>query len=279
MKRQSHLHEDTARPRGRAGGSPPLAPFILAAALLLAAGPAGAQQQEERGVPGTERQVRLMEQALEQAVRRGVDAVERRLPAPVPGLLFFAGTIQARGFVVDGYGLFFDVEYPVVRRSILWSIGAIDQFDGGMAQSLANLRRRVLEMPAGPARSALEQALRDLEHLTRSPGAVPETAAGSDPPAGAREDGPLPTAAAELEVFYQAALQGALADAVVAYGGAMPPGALDDGEWLTVAARDGRGRRAGERRTLQLRIRSGHLSALRDGRLSVEDTRARIEIR
>ena len=279
MKRQSHLPGVAARPSGRAGGGPPLAPFIVAAALLLAAGPAGAQQREDRGVPGAERQVRLMEQALEQAVRRGVDAVERRLPAPVPGLIFFAGTIQARGFVVDGYGLFFDVEYPVVRRSILWSIGAIEQLDGGMAHSLANLRRRVLEMPAGPARSALEQALRDLEHLTRSPRAVPETAAGSDPPAGAREDGPLPTAAADLEAFYQAALQGALADAVVAYGGAMPPGALADGEWLTVAARDGRGRRVGERRTLQLRIRGGHLSALRDGRLSVEDTRNRIEVR
>ena len=54
--------------------------------------------------------VELMEQALEQAVSRGVRIVERQLPALAPGLVFFAGPIQARGFVLDGYGLFFDVE-------------------------------------------------------------------------------------------------------------------------------------------------------------------------
>ena len=275
MKRQSNLRGVAGRPPARA----PLAPFVLGAALLLAAGPAAGQQQKDRGEPGAERQIRLIEQALEQAVRRGVDAVEQRLPAPVPGLIFLAGTIQARGFALDGYGLFFDVEYPVVRRSILWSIGAIERLDGGMAQSLENLRRRVLEMPAGPARSALEQALREMERLTRSPAAVPETAADADPPASAGDDRPFPAAAADLEAFYQAALQGALADALVAYGAAMPPGALANGEWLTVAARDGRGLRGGERRTLQLRISGGDLSALREGRLSVADIRARIEIR
>ena len=279
MKRQSHIRGVEGRPPGGTDAAPLPASFIIAAALLLIAGPAAAQPRTDSGVSDAERQIRLMEQALEQAVRRGVDAVEQRLRAPVPGLIFFAGTIQARGFVVDGYGLFFDVEFPVVRRSILWSIGAIEHFDGGMAQSLANLRRRVLEMPAGPARAALEQALRELERLTRPPAAVPETAADAEPPAGARDERPLPTAAADLEAFYHAALQGALADALVAYGGAMPPGALADGDWLSVAARDGRGRRAGARRTLQLRIRGGHLSALRDGRLSVEDTRDRIEVR
>ena len=273
--RPSYRRGVGSRPRGR----PPLATHLLAAALLLPAGSAAGQPPEERGVPATERQIRLMEQALEQAVRRGVDAVEQRLPAPIPGLIVFAGTIQARGFSVDGYGLFFDVEYPVVRRSILWSIGAIEPFDGGMAQSLANLRRRVLAMPAGPARSALEQALRELERLTRSPAAGPETAAGLNPPAGESAARPAPTAAAELEEFYHAAVQGSLADALVAYGSAMPAGALAGGEWLTVAARDGRGRRTGERRTLQLRIRGLDLGALRDGRLSLEDARARIERR
>ena len=260
------------------GGGPGLGWLVLAGVLLCAV-PVAGQPLEDGALPATERQVHLIEQGLELAVRRGVDAVERRLPAPGPGLIVFAGTIRARGFVVDGYGLFFDVEFPVVRRSILWSIGAIGQRDGAMAQSLANLRRRALEMPPGAARSALEQALRELERLTRTPAAAAPSEAGPEGSVGRRSDPPAPTAAADLEEFYRAALEGELADALVAYGGAMPPGALADGEWLTVAARDGRGRPAGERRTLQLRIRGGHLSALRDGRLSVEDTRARIEIR
>lgn len=269
----------TWQPRVRgAAGRRPAARLLLAAALLMPAGPLGAQTPEERGAAG-EGHVRLMEQALEQAVRRGVDTVEQRLPAPAPGLIFFAGAIQARGFVVDDYGLFFDVEYPVVRRSILWSMGLIEPLDGGMARSLHNLRLRVLELPAAPARSALEQALRALERLPRPAPASPESAPGPEQPPVAREAERLPTAAAALEAFYQAVLRGALADAVVAHGGALPPGALADREWLAIGARDGRVRRGGERRTLQLRIRGGHLRALRDGRVSLEDTRARIEVR
>ena len=255
--------------------------LLVAAGALLCAPPANGQPRAAGSLPPTERQVHLMEQALEQAVRRGVDAVEERLPAPLPGVVFFAGTIRARGFVVDGYGLFFDVEFPMVRRSMLWSIGAIGQLDGGMAQSLANLRRRVLEMPPGTARSALEQALRELELRTRSqsPPANAETGVGDS--ARGRTGSGAPARAADLEEFYRTALEGELADALVAHGGTLPPGALADGEWLTVAARDGRRSAAGAgvRRTLQLRILGGHLSALRDGRLSVEDTRARIETR
>lgn len=252
---------------------------LALAGVLLCAVPAAGQPVADGAPPAAERQVRLIEQGLEQAVRRGVDALEQRLPAPLPGLVVFAGTIRARGFVVDGYGLFFDVEFPVVRRSILWSITAMRQHDSAMAQSLATLRRRVLEMPPGLARSTLEDMIHELERATRAPAFARGSEAAADDPDGARSESPAPTAPADLEAFYRAALQGELADALVAYGGALPPGALADGDWLTVAARDGRGRRAGARRTLQLRILGGHLRALRDGRLTVEDTRSRIEIR
>ncbi len=252
--------------------------FALAGVLLCAV-PAAGQPAADGSLPAAERQVRLIEQGLEQAVRRGVDALEQRLPAPLPGLVVFAGTIRARGFVVDGYGLFFDVEFPVVRRSILWSITAMRQHDSAMAQSLATLRRRVLEMPPGLARSTLEDMVHELERATRTPAFGRGSEAAPDDPDGTRSESPAPTAPADLEAFYRAALQGELAAALVAYGGALPPGALADGDWLTVAARDGRGRRAGARRTLQLRILGGHLRALRDGRLTVEDTRSRIEIR
>lgn len=267
-----------ARPQRVQGGGEVRWALALASVFLCAA-PAAGQALDDGAPPAAERQVQLIEQGLEQAVRRGVDAVEQRLPAPVPGLIVFAGTVRARGFVLDGYGLFFDVEFPVVRRSMLWSIRAIGQRDGAVAQSLANLRRRVLEMPQGAGRSALERAIRELEGLTRPRAAREDTRSGpQDAPSG-RIAPPALLGAAELEEFYRAALQGELADALIAYGGALPPGALADGDWLTVAARDGRGRPAGERRTLQLRIRGGHLSALRDGRLSAEDTRAHIEIR
>ena len=41
--------------------------------------------------------IQLMERALAAAVTRGMEQVEGQLPG-VPGLVFFAGSVQVRGF-------------------------------------------------------------------------------------------------------------------------------------------------------------------------------------
>ena len=79
-----------------------------------------------------------MEQALEGAVTRGMQRVESQLHT-VPGLAFFVGPVRVHGF---------DVEYPVVRRSILWSMSTL-QWDGGVASVLENLRGRLEIIPEG----------------------------------------------------------------------------------------------------------------------------------
>ena len=81
--------------------------------------------------------------------------------------------------------------------------------------------------------------------------------------------------------LYRTTLTQALTDVLINYGGALPAGALGDEQWLTIAARDGRGLRSsgGEPRTLLLRVRGRDLSAFRDGRLPVADVRARVETR
>ena len=88
---------------------------VLASASLPTISVSG--QSWDRGRPSSndlvERQVHLMEQALQKAVGHGVNEVERQLTTLVPGLVLFAGSIQVRGFVLTGYGLFFDVEYPI----------------------------------------------------------------------------------------------------------------------------------------------------------------------
>ena len=245
--------------------------------------PVSAQTVAEREGDGeavaVERQIRLIEQALEQAVGRGVSTVEQQFSTFVPGLRFFAGSIQARGFALDGYGLFFDVEYPVVRRSILWSMGALNQFvDANMASALANLRRQMLAMQDGPGRSAFSEALRELEGQVRSTRERSVSLGGSDRIADRRVDESPTPDAVEL---YRTTLTQALTDVLINYGGALPAGALGDEQWLTVAARDGRGLRSGggEPRTLLLRVRGRDLSAFRDGRLPVAAVRARVETR
>lgn len=249
---------------------------VLAGALLLtmpvlaqptAAQPTGAIESDA----ALERELRMqrMEQLLEEAVARGVQLVEQQLPTVAPQLLFFAGPVQARGFVIDGHGMFFDVEYPVVRRSLLWSMSALGGMDVGMAAALRDMRARMLSLPEGPGRAGL-QAIAELE--AQLPRAKPSPASGS--PSGAQLASDV-----DPREIYLSALTDQLANAVVAFGSSL---GVEGDEWLVVAARDGRGRAdprlVGPRQTLQLRIKGHDLDALRQGRLTVEETRQRVEI-
>lgn len=229
--------------RKRGGGLPTCGVLAILGALSPVVAQGQPVETGRTGAEAAERQVRRMEQALEQAVSRGVTTVERQLPALTPGLLLFAGSIQARGFVLDDYGVFFYVEYPAVRRSLLWSMGVLRPFDSA---------RRA----TGP------------------------TAPAAEAPAGAPGDAPARQAAVDPEELYRTALRESLTDALMTYGGALP-GALGEFDWLTVAARDGRGPRVrpGDRRTLRIRIRGGDLAALGAGRLSSEEVRRRVETR
>ena len=261
MKRQSHLRDDTARPRGRAGGSPPLAPFILAAALLLPAGPAGAQPQEDHGVPAAERQVRLMEPALEQAVRRGVDAVEQRLPGAGsrPDLLCRndSGARFRRGRL-----------RPVLRCRIS---GGPPQHP--LVHGCDRAVRRRHDAIAGKT-CACTRAGDARRACTLRAGAGAPRAGALDAPTAwpcrrPRPDRTRRTVAREQRrncrprrrISRRSTTRRCRARWRMPWsptGGRCRRARSTDGEWLTVAARDGRGRRAGERRTLRLRIRGGH---------------------
>ncbi len=249
---------------------------VLVGALLLTT-PAWAQPPaaQPTGVIDSdlslERELRMqqMEQLLEEAVTRGVRIVEQQLPTVAPQLLFFAGPVQARGFVIDGHGMFFDVEYPVVRRSLLWSMSALDGMDVGMSAALRDLRARMLLLPEGPGQAGL-QAIAEMEAQLY----------GSRPsPASASPSGVQLASDVDPRESYVSALTGELRNAVVAFGSSLGVGGE---EWLVVAARDGRGRAdprvVGPRRTLQLRIKGHDLDALRQGRLTVEEARQRVEI-
>ena len=237
-------------------------------------------EREEAAAAESRQRVEFMEQALERAVSQGVRIVERQLPALAPGLVFFAGPIQARGFALDGYGWFFDVEYPVVRRSILWSMGARRQFDVTMSDALEDLQRRLEAMQEGPTRVALGQALRELEADVRLTSPVAPVAQEASPDSDDVESrSPFGAVPGDPQQLYLSALTATLTDTLLTYGAAMP---LDDDEWLTVAARDGRRSygRGGSTipSSLVFRIRGRDLAAVRSGELSPEEARQRVEI-
>ena len=257
---------------------------IVVGALILAS-PALAQSPPV-SAPGSvsaeqgERlpQVLLMERALEDAVTRGVRIVEQQLP-PMPGVLYFAGPVRVRGFELQDYGVFFDVEHPVVRRSIIWSMNTL-QLNGGMPTIFQDLRRRLQTMPEGPGQLAFEQILSEMEaELQRTAPLRPggRGAARVSSPEDADTHRPGRVTIDPLQA-YLTALRGELTDALISYGPALGVG---EDRWVSVAARDGRGqldpRVSSPSQTLKLRIRGRDLAALRAGRVSVEDLRRRVE--
>ena len=68
-------------------------------------------------------QVAAFEGALENAVRNGGQMFEQRLDvSSAANMVMVAGLTRARGFRLDDYGVMFDVEFPSMRRSIVWSL-------------------------------------------------------------------------------------------------------------------------------------------------------------
>lgn len=259
---------------------------IVLLAVLVATPAVGASAQEtprqgadRAASPGQQTrilQLQQMEQALEEAVVRGARVVEQQLPAVLPGMVLFAGPIQARGFILDDYGVFFDVEYPVVRRSLWWSMNMLDQMEGGMAATFEELRRRMDAMPEGPGQLEFEHVLSELEARFRPPVSQPVSpdAAGGVPPARS-------LARVDPGTAYLNALKAELAGVLIAHGRST---GVADGEWISIAARDARGRVdprrvPGARTTLVLRVQGRDLDAIEAGRLSAEDVEALIEIR
>ena len=178
------------------------------------------------------RNIQIMEGVLTRAVRSGAENIARRMQSRDPSLMLFTGQARARGFVLDQYGVFFDVEIPALRPTVVWSMQAL-QRDATIANAIDSLQKALTSMPDNPRRLEAEQALKYVQQLAPAMPARPQgqpaersvTAANADP-----VDDPHSS--------YTEAVKNALIDAMLDYSVAMDLGA---DEWLTVAARDSEG--------------------------------------
>ncbi len=262
----------------------------IAVALLMAAGAAQAQESgAARRAPvvtdaaKVRSNLSIMEGVLERAVVLGADSLNRRVRALAPQdpPLLLAGEVDVRGFRLDGYGVFFDVEVPVLRQSVAWSLRALmDQGGVPLTAALSQLRAYVRTAADAQTRQSLERALQRLEMQVGagdSHGVTPAAASSSGAVA------PAPEALEWLSnpnAVYTAAVKAALVDAMLEHSQALAIGA---DEWLTIAARDNESRRhpgqGDDGGTITLRVKGSDLAALRAGRITVEDARRRVEIR
>jgi hypothetical protein len=210
---------------------------ILLAVVVAVGVPALAWGQgRSRDEQRRRNQIRLMEGVLVQAVRLGAEEVSTEMERFEPaGVTVLSGVPRARGFVLDGYGVFFDVEIPDMNQSVIWSMMNV-QRDRQVGNALDSLRAALESMPDGPNRQQAQMALQQVTK-TVGPSMPPRGPQGQPAPA----PGQVSAAAATMpdpNVLYSEAVKGALIEAMLDYSLQMN---LAPEEWLTVAARASEG--------------------------------------
>src|SRR2546425_8587414 len=153
-----------------------------AAQTAAAAARAAADQQRQ-----SRYQISQMERMLEGAVEHGLTVVREKLQAAMKAQTFIPENENAhvRGFRLEGYGVFFDIEVPAFQGTQLRSLKTLDQNDLGLQSALNDIRTFIKNSAASDVN--LQQALRRIE-LQVAPVTVasaPGTTLGTRP--GARE--------------------------------------------------------------------------------------------
>ncbi len=286
--------------------------FVGVAILIGATGTAWAQspaQNSEAEQIKARQKIFMMEGVLERAVQVGIDSFRRQLSAVMPDdmLLVSGDGPAARGFRLDGYGVFFDVEVPGVRPSLAWSLRTMNETAAMFSRDLAQVRAQIRQAVTDPRqRQEMDRA------LAPHPGAggariAARAVAGptrwadrgrrdAQRPVGRRGSGaagPAATGCARLtrrrlpspstpgEVFTKAVAD-ALVDAMLENSGSL---IIAPEEWLTVAARDNaQGNRfvasdPSDVMTIVLRVKGSDLAAFQARRLTLDEVRKRVEVR
>lgn len=280
--------------------APPSAPSTPASGSpqLPAAATASTPGQSTAAVPNMQRiyHIRQIEGMLTNAVKAGAASLANQLKISEPNSLFVTGTARTRGFELEGYGVFFDVDVPTMMQSVLWSTQLLQQ-----QQYVDLLRRRLSDASLDDkARRMAEFELRRVQRamangqLVQIPVVPPAVAAPqpaaegvvvaqtADVPAGRTDMTPVmpPPDPRSPDELYTETIKGALIDAMLSYGNALQ---LGDGEWLTIAARATNQGPAGQglddSSSILIRIHGSDLSAFLRGKISREEVMKKIEIK
>jgi hypothetical protein len=279
---------------------------VVVIAGIVAAGPVPASAQTPRESPEARLQrqqeaaqarraaeqryqIGQMERLLEGAVEHGVTVIRDHLHAlaQVQPDTLVSDNAHARGFRLEGYGIFFDVVVPSFETSWTIALRTLDQTDLGLESAIRRLQSHI-QTSGDPD---LVQALKRLE-LQVNPSLV--TRASAPAAAGARTvtaaaasvpgDPPPPAEdpiLADPNEAYRTEVTQALKDAMLSHSSSL---GIAPTEWLTIAAKgnDDRPRLApadSDARTRILRMRGSDLAEFLAGRITREEALKRIEVR
>jgi hypothetical protein len=254
--------------------------------------------------------VRVMEGVLEKSVQQAALRLNEQLQRVSPDLIQLAGAAHARGYRLEGYGLFFDVEVPAAMRQTMgWTARVMRQQHEGVSEALGALKRITGELDPKD-RAEAERAMRQIELAVRpvprglrpaerpmvtapppagAMGASTSTVAAPEP-AAPDADKPMVVVAPPSEadamlwrspdLAYEEQVREALIGAMLDWGALLP---LGPDEWLTVAARDNQDvvmpGAAPDVVTIILRVKGSDLAERLAGRLPTDELRHRVEVR
>jgi len=271
--------------------------------VVMLAGTAIAQTPDRRGATAQQAavldqamrlkesryQIGQIERLLEGAVEHGATVIRDRLLAIMPADMLLTENARARGFRLDGYGVFFDVEVPNLEGTVPWSFRTLNQNDLGVNNALQTIRAYI--QATGGNDVTVRQALESLELqvtpmtaaavTTAGPAAASRTADGTASPVGQAGQVSNDPILANPNEAYRTAIRAALVDAMLDHTRGL---GIGPNEWLTVAARssDDRPRLAPadtDGQTNLLSIRGSDLDALLAGQITREEAMKRVDIR
>jgi hypothetical protein len=235
-------------------------------------------------------QIGTMERVLENAVEHGASLWRDRLQAFAPVQALLLDTPRVRGYRLDNYGLFFDIEVPSLETTLFSAFRTLDQNGLGVQSAMSQLKAFIDTQAAGDAN--LQQAIKRLElqvgPAIASAAATPPQAPGARAVSGSAAvapDGQPGNDATDAilvnpEEAYRAEVMRAVIEALLDYSA---PLALDADEWLTVGVRRNEVRpRIGldtNAQTFVARVRGADLAALRAGQVTRDEAIKRVELR
>jgi hypothetical protein len=289
----------------------------IAASIALAS--SAAAQTNARPVNGRQShyEIGVIERVLENAVEHGAAQFRDRLSAVAPDAstqMLILDNPRVRGFRLEKYGVFFDVEVPSLNGTLTWSLRTLDQNDLGLQSALNVLKTRL-----DPSDVDLQQALKRVElqfgalspvptvqvpaaarvpllpnprRATGSAASTGDQAASSGVSSGDHQVGATalaqPASPASQpddkllenpnEAYRQEVVQ-ALADAMLDHSSAL---GIGDDEWLTIAARGIQdqprlGPPDNDGQTVMIRLRGADLSAFRANQITRDEVIKRMD--
>ena len=261
--------------------------------VVITAASSVAAQTEEQRLKEARYQIGQIERLLEGAVEYAATMFRDRLQALMPAEMLLTENARARGFRLDGYGVFFDVEVPSLAGTLPWSFRMLDQNALGLESALRTLRSFIERSATNDVN--LQQALRRVE-LQVGPMAASLGGAALSTPDGkntasstsaAAEAAPRASSVAgdpileQPDEAWRAQVREALLDTMLEHSRGL---SIGPNEMLTVAAR---GITDGPRltiadtdaRTVIISVRGADLSAFLAGQISRDEARKRVEVR